>query len=102
MKGLPGEGDPRIGARDAGLRRASGLTRWLGVSALGLVGLVAGYVSQANPGHSTGQKAGKGSVPIPKAAPVPQLSTGGGEALAPPAEAPIPAAGATEIASGAS
>ena len=102
MNGSPGEGDPRIDARDAGLRRVSGLTRWLSVGALGLAGLVAAYVSQANPGHSTGQKASTGSVPIPKAGPVPQLATGSSEALAPPAEAPIPAAGETGIASGGS
>ncbi len=77
------------------------LTRWLGVSALGFVGLLAGYVWQSKPGRSTGQGVGT-SAPTPKAAPVPQLDTGGGEALAPPPQAPLPAAPPAAVSSGGS
>jgi hypothetical protein len=40
-------------ARDAGLRRASTLTKWIGVGAVALVGALAGFVAQAKPGRST-------------------------------------------------
>jgi len=55
MDRRPGRAEPRVVARDAGLERVSVLTRWLGVSAVGLVGLLAGYVWQSKPGGSTGQ-----------------------------------------------
>jgi hypothetical protein len=100
--GRAGRPDPRITRRDAGLRRVSGLTRWLGVSAIGLAGLLAAYVAQAKPGHSTGAHVGITSAPVPKAAPVPTLSTEGSEALAPPPQAPEAAVGPTSIASGGS
>ena len=92
---------PRVVARDAGLKRVSALTRWLSVSAVGLVGVVAGYVWQSKPGRSTGQHA---SASTPAPAPIPKLDTGGSEAqaLAPPLQPPVTAVGPTSVGSGGS
>lgn len=99
MDRSPRRADPRVEARDAGIRRIYRLTRWLGVGGVGLLGLVAAYVAQAKPGHSTGSGATAtaptrlaavgGTQTVPPAAQVPSLSTGG-EALAPPPEPPAP------------
>jgi hypothetical protein len=99
MDRRPGRAEPRVVARDAGLERVSVLTRWLGVSAVGLVGLLAGYVWQSKPGRSTGQHA-NASTPAP--APIPKLDTGGSEALAPPPQPPVSAVGPTSVGSGGS
>jgi hypothetical protein len=97
----PRGANSRIAARDAGLERVSALTRWLGVSALGLVGLLAGYVWQSKPGHSTGQHAGTSAPTLPPG-PVPKLDTGGEEALAPPPQPPLAAAPPATVSSGGS
>lgn len=91
--------DPRVAARDAGLRRIYQLTRWVGFGALGAVGLVAAYAANANPGRSTSSPyatSGTGGAArslaaqtVPQAAAVPELSTGGGS-LTPPASPPAP------------
>ena len=53
---------PRGGtARDAALRRASNLTKWVCVGAVALVGALAGFVAQAKPGHSTNSSGSGGS-----------------------------------------
>jgi hypothetical protein len=100
MDRRPHRAEPRIAARDAGLERVSVLTRWLGVSAVGLIGLLAGYVWQSKPGGSTGQHA-NASTAAP-AAPIPKLDTGGSEALAPPPQPPVSSVGPTSVGSGGS
>jgi hypothetical protein len=95
---------PRHGgaARDAGLRRASTLTKWIGVGAVTLVGALAGFVAQAKPGHSTstGQTGGSsGSKASSSTRSANSNGNGGGGAsaaapstsLAPPPTAPAPA-----------
>src|SRR4051812_45577914 len=88
--------------RDEGLRRASRLTKWVGVGAVALVGALAGFVAQANPGRSssTAGNAGTPSASGPgswgsSAAPSGTGSqTGAGASsatIAPPAAAPAPA-----------
>jgi hypothetical protein len=95
---------PRGGtARDAALRRASNLTKWVCVGAVALVGALAGFVAQAKPGHSTnssgsgGSGAGSGSgASRPTQA---NVNNGGGDtpstpsspSLSPPAATPAPA-----------
>lgn len=93
--------DPRVRARDGGLARITGLTRWLGVSAVALVGLLAGYISQSKPGRPTGQHPGS-SAGVPPAAAVPRLDTGASSGLAAPAQAPAPASAPPVVVSGGS
>jgi hypothetical protein len=104
-------------ARDAGLRRASTLTKWIGVGAVTLVGALAGFVAQAKPGHSTstgqtgastGSKAGSSTRPNSSS----NSSGGGASAAAPstslappptaPAPAPVPAPSSSGAVSGGS
>ncbi len=89
--------------RDRGLRRLFGLTRGLGVASLGLVGLLAGYIVQSKPGHSTGKAVAAAAV-IPPPGPVPTLDTGSGDAsaLSPPAQPPLPASVPSPVVSGGS
>ncbi len=84
------------------MRRLFGLTRGLGVASLGLVGLLAGYIVQSKPGHSTGKAVAAAAV-IPPPGPVPTLDTGGdASALSPPAQPPLPASVPSPVVSGGS
>jgi hypothetical protein len=71
------------------------------VTAAGLVALLAGYAAQAKPGRHTGRHVGAVAA-VPQPGPVPSLDTTGGDALAPPQQAPVPAAGPTAVVSGGS
>jgi hypothetical protein len=89
-------------ARDAALRRASNVTKWVCVGAIALVGALAGFVAHAKPGKSTnsnglnGSGAGSGSQ---SPAPAQASSNAGGSSssapssssISPPAAAPTPA-----------
>lgn len=88
-------------ARDAALRRASNVTKWVCVGAIALVGALAGFVAHAKPGKSTnangsnGSGTGSGSQ---SPAPAQTSSNAGGSSstpssssLSPPAAAPTPA-----------
>jgi hypothetical protein len=95
--------------RDEGLRRASTLTKWIGVGAVTLVGALAGFVAQAKPGRaSTGQSGGgKTQAASPSASPsnsVQPLASGGASSPvpAPPPLPPAPAPSSSGIVSGGS
>jgi hypothetical protein len=98
-------------ARDLAVRRATRLTKWAVVGALGLTGALAGFVSQAKPGHtvaSNGPTAGSGEtsgvVSSARSAGSTDNATGsgGGATLSPPPAAPAPAPSAPTVASGGS
>lgn len=92
-------------ARDAGLRRASTLTKWVGVGAVALVGALAGFVAQAKPGQSSstggaghgGTRSSSGSGSSAGASVTPNnsgaatSSAGSAAKIAPPPAAPAPA-----------
>src|SRR4051794_34870055 len=101
----PAHRTPAEATRDAGLRRASTLTKWVAVGAITSIGALAGFVAQAKPGHSTTPSAsgGGGSTAPSPSSSSPAAANRGGEAsaggslsvdptptLAPPATAPAP------------
>jgi hypothetical protein len=109
MEPSPGRGSiSPAAARDSGLRRASALTRWIGVGAVALVGALAGFLAQAKPGRSTATS--QHLVGAAPSAPQPDPSTpsggsNGGAAppsLAAPLAPPAPAPSSSGIVSGGS
>jgi hypothetical protein len=98
--------------RDAGLRRASTLTKWIGVGAVALMGAFAGFVAQAKPGRSTGStqaatnRNGSASAPtLSDQADNAATSTDDGSSsptLAPPPAPPAPASTPAPVVSGGS
>src|SRR5436309_959791 len=92
-----------VSARDSGLRRASALTRLIGVGAGALVGGLAGYVAHAKPGRSAATQHQAGAA-TSGSQPGPSVPSAGSSApsLAPPAAAPAPAPSSSGIVSGGS
>jgi hypothetical protein len=106
----PRRAHPQI-ARDLAVRRATRLTKWAVVGALGLTGALAGFVSQSKPGHSVAPSrptadSGKASGAASSAgstAPTDNAAGNGDRAtLSPPPAPPAPTPSPPTVASGGS
>jgi hypothetical protein len=93
-----------IAARDAALRRASGLTRWIVALAIALTGLLSAVAAQAFHGHKRNgtARSAASQTTSREATPAPAAPQTDDPPLQPPAETPQPSQAAPPAVSGGS